>query len=186
MHLVKCYTQFKSHLIISSNAYLKFTSIWFSSQVFIDCLPVLLVPVDWLTLWLHMPSWYWLLGCVAVPVDWLTLWLHMPSWYWLLVCAAVPVDWLTLWLHMPFMILYSDIRQGLFYSVLLCFWVIFAGEHMMVCWALDPMTPAVVGALFWGSIDADFLFLLIIQHYMLSCYKIIWILMISVWVRPGE
>lgn len=45
---------------------------------------------------------------------------------------TVPVDWFTLWLHMPFMVLYSDIRQGIFYSVLLCFWVIFAGEHMMV------------------------------------------------------
>ncbi|ESO05240.1 hypothetical protein HELRODRAFT_156872 [Helobdella robusta] len=43
----------------------------------------------------------------------------------------LPIDWLTLWLNMPFMMLYSDIRQGLFYSVLLCFWVIFAGEHMM-------------------------------------------------------
>jgi len=43
----------------------------------------------------------------------------------------IPVDWLTIWLNMPFMVLYSDIRQGLFYSVLLCFWVIFAGEHMM-------------------------------------------------------
>lgn len=43
----------------------------------------------------------------------------------------IPVDWFTLWLHMPFMLLYSDIRQGLFYSVLLCFWIIFVGEHMM-------------------------------------------------------
>jgi len=43
----------------------------------------------------------------------------------------IPVDWFTLVLHMPFMVLYSDIRQGLFYSVLLCFWIIFAGEHMM-------------------------------------------------------
>jgi hypothetical protein len=43
----------------------------------------------------------------------------------------VPVDWLTLSINMPFMLLYSDIRQGLFYSVLLCFWIIFAGEHMM-------------------------------------------------------
>ena len=48
------------------------------------------------------------------------------------VCLSVPVDWLSLVLHMPFMVVYSDIRQGLFYSVLLCFWIIFAGEHMMV------------------------------------------------------
>ena len=51
----------------------------------------------------------------------------------LYVCLLVPVDWFSLVLHMPFMVLYSDIRQGLFYSVLLCFWIIFAGEHMMVC-----------------------------------------------------
>lgn len=42
-----------------------------------------------------------------------------------------PVDWLTLWIDMPFMLLYSDIRQGLFYSVLFSFWLIFVGEHMM-------------------------------------------------------
>jgi len=47
--------------------------------------------------------------------------------------SVVPVDWLSLVIHMPFMVLYSDIRQGLFYCVLLCFWIIFAGEHMMVC-----------------------------------------------------
>lgn len=43
----------------------------------------------------------------------------------------IPIDWLTLWIHMPFMVLYSDIRQGIFYSVLFCFWVIFTGEHVM-------------------------------------------------------
>jgi hypothetical protein len=48
-----------------------------------------------------------------------------------LTLLNIPVDWLTLWIDMPFMVLYSDIRQGIFYSVLLCFWVIFAGEHMM-------------------------------------------------------
>jgi len=52
------------------------------------------------------------------------------------VCVClVPVDWLSLVVHMPFLVLYSDIRQGLFYSVLLCFWIIFAGEHMMVCYS---------------------------------------------------
>ena len=48
------------------------------------------------------------------------------------VCLVVPVDWFSLVVQMPFLMLYSDIRQGLFYSVLLCFWIIFAGEHMMV------------------------------------------------------
>lgn len=48
-----------------------------------------------------------------------------------LTILNIPVDWLSLVVHMPFMVLYSDIRQGIFYSVLLCFWIIFAGEHMM-------------------------------------------------------
>nr|CCI61364.1 Wntless/Evi membrane protein [Platynereis dumerilii] len=43
----------------------------------------------------------------------------------------LPVEWMTLWFNMPFMLLLSDIRQGIFYSILLCFWIIFAGEHMM-------------------------------------------------------
>lgn len=43
-----------------------------------------------------------------------------------------PVEWLTLWFDMPWILLLSDIRQGIFYSVLLCFWIIFCGEHMMV------------------------------------------------------
>jgi len=48
------------------------------------------------------------------------------------VWLLVPVDWLSLVLHMPFMVVYSDIRQALFYSVLLCSWIIFVGEHMTV------------------------------------------------------
>lgn len=43
----------------------------------------------------------------------------------------VPLEWLSLSFYMPYMMLLSDIRQGLFYSVLLSFWIIFAGEHLM-------------------------------------------------------
>ncbi|XP_064625307.1 protein wntless homolog [Lineus longissimus] len=43
----------------------------------------------------------------------------------------LPLEWLTLAVNMPFMMLLGDIRQGIFYSTLLCFWIIFAGEHMM-------------------------------------------------------
>ncbi len=43
----------------------------------------------------------------------------------------LPIEWLTLAFNMPYMLLLSDIRQGAFYAMLLCFWIIFAGEHMM-------------------------------------------------------
>jgi len=48
------------------------------------------------------------------------------------VYFAVPVEWFTLWIYMPYMLLFSDIRQGIFHTVLLSFWIIFTGEHMMV------------------------------------------------------
>lgn len=42
-----------------------------------------------------------------------------------------PLEWLTLWINLPFMLLVTDIRQGLFYGLLMSFWVIFTGEHLV-------------------------------------------------------
>ncbi|XP_060593241.1 protein wntless homolog [Ruditapes philippinarum] len=42
-----------------------------------------------------------------------------------------PLEWFTLVLDMPFMLLITDIRQGGFYAMLLSFWIIFTGEHIM-------------------------------------------------------
>ena len=41
-----------------------------------------------------------------------------------------PLDWLSVFIHTPVILFLSDIRQGLFYIGLLCFWVIFSGEHL--------------------------------------------------------
>lgn len=45
---------------------------------------------------------------------------------------SVPIEYLTLAFDMPFMLLLSDVRQGIFYATLLSFWLVFAGEHMLV------------------------------------------------------
>ena len=43
-----------------------------------------------------------------------------------------PLDWLSVFIHTPVILFLSDIRQGLFYIGLLCFWVIFSGEHLAI------------------------------------------------------
>lgn len=41
----------------------------------------------------------------------------------------LPFEYLTLWFDLPFMNFLSDLRQGAFYCVVLCFWLVFVGEH---------------------------------------------------------
>nr|NVI79943.1 wntless [Cucujiformia] len=49
-----------------------------------------------------------------------------------LVFLDLPIEYLTLYFEMPYMLLLSDIRQGIFYAMLLSFWLVFAGEHMLI------------------------------------------------------
>lgn len=46
--------------------------------------------------------------------------------------VLAPLELLTLFFDLPFMLLLSDIREGIFYAALLSFWLVFAGEHLMV------------------------------------------------------
>ncbi|XP_029987604.1 protein wntless homolog isoform X2 [Sphaeramia orbicularis] len=43
----------------------------------------------------------------------------------------VPVEWLSLGCEWTWMLLFEDVQQGIFYSTLFCFWIIFCGEHLM-------------------------------------------------------
>ncbi|KAG9341521.1 hypothetical protein JZ751_019026 [Albula glossodonta] len=43
----------------------------------------------------------------------------------------IPVEWLSFSFDWTWMLLFGDIRQGIFYSTLLSFWIIFCGEHLM-------------------------------------------------------
>ncbi|CAB0016825.1 unnamed protein product [Nesidiocoris tenuis] len=48
-----------------------------------------------------------------------------------LTLLNAPIELLTLKFDLPFMLLLTDIRQGLFYAALLSFWLVFSAEHLM-------------------------------------------------------
>uniref|UniRef100_A0A8D0LA00 Wnt ligand secretion mediator n=1 Tax=Sphenodon punctatus TaxID=8508 RepID=A0A8D0LA00_SPHPU len=43
----------------------------------------------------------------------------------------IPVEWFSIGFDWTWMLLFADIRQGVFYAMLLSFWIIFCGEHIM-------------------------------------------------------
>lgn len=61
---------------------------------------------------------------------------------------TVPLEYLSLWVEMPFMLLLGDMKQGIFYAMLLSFWLVFAGEHLMVFSDLSKAYfPSIVSAI---------------------------------------
>ncbi|XP_061724332.1 protein wntless [Cydia pomonella] len=44
----------------------------------------------------------------------------------------MPLEYFTLHFDLPFMLLLGDIKQGVFYAMLFSFWLVFAGEHMLI------------------------------------------------------
>ncbi|XP_066137482.1 protein wntless [Euwallacea fornicatus] len=54
-----------------------------------------------------------------------------------LVFLNFPLEYFTLHFNMPYMLLLSDIRQGIFYAMLLSFWLVFTGEHMLIQDSVD-------------------------------------------------
>lgn len=64
----------------------------------------------------------------------------------------IPVEWFSIGFDWTWMLLFGDIRQGIFYAMLLSFWIIFCGEHMMV--GTTPLASCFPGkpdsSLLWG------------------------------------
>jgi hypothetical protein len=48
-----------------------------------------------------------------------------------LTLLNLPLEYLTLSFDMPWINLFNDIKQGIFYAVLMAFWLVFAGEHLI-------------------------------------------------------
>lgn len=96
-----------------------FTKIWVSLKTFF--FPIIVAIMVWFWNRVHMlnrtPA---LLECMLMGLGGTLAFLNLP------------IEYLTLICNMPYMLLLSDIRQGIFYAMLLSFWLVFAGEHMLI------------------------------------------------------
>lgn len=96
-----------------------FTKVWVSLKtVFFPCIVAIII-------------WFWrrvhILQRKPVLLEKMLLSLGIS-----LCILNMPLEYLTLHFDLPFMLLLGDIRQGLFYAMLFSFWLVFAGEHMLI------------------------------------------------------
>lgn len=96
-----------------------FTKIWLSLKTIF--LPMIIAIMIWFWKRVHQ------LNRSPVLLEYMLLYLGGA-----LTLLNLPLEYFTLAFDMPFMILLGDIRQGIFYAMLLSFWLIFAGEHMLI------------------------------------------------------
>ncbi|KAI4785960.1 hypothetical protein KUCAC02_037440, partial [Chaenocephalus aceratus] len=105
-----------------------FTKVWFAMKTFLT--PSILI----------IMIWYWrrilmmsrppvLLENLALPL--LSLPLVILALGISMTFINIPVEWFSVGFNWTWMLLFGDIRQGIFYSMLLSFWIIFCGEHLM-------------------------------------------------------
>ncbi|XP_060816966.1 protein wntless [Bombus pascuorum] len=96
-----------------------FTKVWVSLKTIY--FPIVLCVLTWYWRRVHM------LSRSPALLEYLLLALGIA-----LSFLNMPLEYLTLAYDMPFMLLLGDIRQGVFYAILLSFWLVFAGEHLMI------------------------------------------------------
>ncbi|XP_052745145.1 protein wntless-like [Bicyclus anynana] len=96
-----------------------FTKVWLSLKtVFFPCIIAILV---WFWLRIHI------LERKPVLLEKMLLSLGIA-----LCFLNAPIEYLTLQYDLPFILLLGDIIQGIFYAMLFSFWLVFAGEHMLI------------------------------------------------------
>ncbi|XP_039998776.1 protein wntless homolog isoform X2 [Xiphias gladius] len=95
-----------------------FTKVWFAMKTFLT--PSILI----------IMIWYWrritLMSRPPVLLEKVIFALGISMTF-----INIPVEWFSIGFNWTWMLLFGDIRQGIFYSMLLSFWIIFCGEHLM-------------------------------------------------------
>ncbi|NXV92942.1 protein wntless homolog [Calonectris borealis] len=95
-----------------------FTKVWFAMKTFLT--PSILI----------IMVWYWrritLMTRAPVLLEKVIFALGISMTF-----INIPVEWFSIGFDWTWMLLFGDIRQGIFYAMLLSFWIIFCGEHMM-------------------------------------------------------